>query len=113
MFNDFPRTEEDIQDKAAYIMQSDHLMAYLTVRETLMYIARLRLSDSMSYEQKKDRVEQLIAELGLRHVANSQVGGTIGLRGISGGERRRVTIGVQLLTSPAILLCDEPTSGQR
>jgi ABC-type multidrug transport system ATPase subunit len=109
--NGYPRTEEDMRTRAAYLMQSDHLMAFLTVRESLMYIARLRLPSSMTTQKKKARVDAIIAELGLRHVADSQVGGTIDLRGISGGERRRVSIGVQLLTNPTVLLCDEPTSG--
>ncbi len=92
-------------------MQSDHLMPYLSVRETLLYVARLRLPSLLSTEQKQERVDAIVAELGLRHVVNSQVGGSYDLRGISVGERRRVSIGVQLLTNPSVLLCDEPTSG--
>ena len=109
--NGHVRTETDMRTRGAYLMQSDHLMPYLSVRETLLYVARLRLPSSLSTERKQERVDAIIAELGLRHVANSQVGGSYDLRGISGGERRRVSIGVQLLTNPSVLLCDEPTSG--
>ncbi len=57
------------------------------------------------------RVEGVLEELGLQHVAGSQVGGSSGIRGISGGERRRVTIGMELVIDPSILILDEPTSG--
>lgn len=57
------------------------------------------------------RVEGVLYELGLEHVAGSQVGGSSGIRGISGGERRRVTIGMELVIDPSILVLDEPTSG--
>ena len=53
----------------------------------------------------------MLEELGLAHVAGSQVGGSSGIRGVSGGERRRVTIGLELVIDPAILVLDEPTSG--
>ena len=56
-------------------------------------------------------MEGVLEELGLQHVAGSQVGGTSGIRGISGGERRRVTIGMELVIDPSILILDEPTSG--
>ena len=57
------------------------------------------------------RVDGVLYELGLEHVAGSQVGGSSGIRGISGGERRRVTIGMELVIDPSILVLDEPTSG--
>ena len=53
----------------------------------------------------------MLSELGLRHVSNSKVGGSE-VRGCSGGERRRVSIGVQMLMDPHILFLDEPTSGR-
>ena len=57
------------------------------------------------------RVEGVLEELGLQHVAGSQVGGSSGIRGVSGGERRRVTIGMELVIDPSIIILDEPTSG--
>jgi hypothetical protein len=56
-------------------------------------------------------VSRVLAELGLVAVAGSQVGGSSGIRGVSGGERRRVTIGMELVIDPSILVLDEPTSG--
>ncbi len=53
----------------------------------------------------------MLGELGLGSVAGAQVGGSSGIRGVSGGERRRVTIGMELVIDPAILILDEPTSG--
>ncbi|KNC99970.1 uncharacterized protein SPPG_05345 [Spizellomyces punctatus DAOM BR117] len=93
-----------------YVDQDDCLMETLTVRETLMFSANLRLPESMTRQAKRDRVEEVISLLGLSHVADSKVGGQT-RRGISGGERRRVSIGVELVTSPAVLFLDEPTSG--
>jgi ABC-type multidrug transport system ATPase subunit len=57
------------------------------------------------------RVGGTLHELGLQHVAGSQVGGSSGIRGVSGGERRRVTIGMELVIDPSIVVLDEPTSG--
>ncbi|KAI8843075.1 hypothetical protein BC829DRAFT_446307 [Chytridium lagenaria] len=81
-----------------YVDQDDLLMPTLTVRETLMFSATLRLPESVSHDEKRERL------CGIGNVGK-------GCRGISGGERRRVSIGVELVTSPAVILLDEPTSG--
>ncbi|KAJ3100751.1 hypothetical protein HDU97_001978, partial [Phlyctochytrium planicorne] len=99
-----------------YVDQEDLLMPTLTVRETLMFSATLRLPESIPRKEKQERVDAVIKTLGLSHVADSKVGSGSGAdrgggRGISGGERRRVSIGVELVTSPSILMLDEPTSG--
>ncbi|KAI8599654.1 P-loop containing nucleoside triphosphate hydrolase protein [Dissophora ornata] len=101
-----------------YLQQSDFLMPFLTVRETLNYAAHLRLPRTMSSQKKRELVELVLLELGLKECADTRVGdpgggesGSGGIRGISGGERRRVSAGVQLLTNPKMLLCDEVTSG--
>lgn len=94
----------------AYVMQDDALQGVLTVRENLMYSALLRLPESMSRSEKSARVEEVIDELGLRKVANTKIGNVF-FRGVSGGERRRCSIGMELVTRPQILLLDEPTSG--
>lgn len=104
------RTLDLVKEYGGYVMQEDRLFPSLTVRETLTFVARLKMPARFSLEEKTERVEQVIAELGLIHVADSPIGGSM-LRGISGGERRRVSIGAQLLLDPSILFLDEPTSG--
>ncbi|KAM8947213.1 ATP-binding cassette sub-family G member 8 [Pelodytes ibericus] len=94
----------------AHVRQDDQLLPHLTVKETLSFIAKLRLPKSYSEQQRNKRVEDVIAELRLRQCANTKVGNEY-TRGVSGGERRRVSIGVQLLWNPGILILDEPTSG--
>mmetsp|Transcript_7675 Transcript_7675/g.11613 ORF Transcript_7675/g.11613 Transcript_7675/m.11613 type:complete len:668 (-) Transcript_7675:475-2478(-) len=94
----------------AYVMQDDALNGVLTVRENLYYSAMLRLPNTMSRAEKLQRVEETIEELGLSHCANTKVGNVF-FRGISGGERRRTSIGMELITRPSVLLLDEPTSG--
>uniref|UniRef100_M4BQM0 ABC transporter domain-containing protein n=1 Tax=Hyaloperonospora arabidopsidis (strain Emoy2) TaxID=559515 RepID=M4BQM0_HYAAE len=99
---------------AAYVQQDDSLYSTLTVRECISYSSQLRLSAMLLEEVKNARVDRVIAELNLGHVAHSRigsVGGSSGRRGVSGGERRRVSIGMELVTSPQILILDEPTSG--
>ncbi|EEY63309.1 ATP-binding Cassette (ABC) Superfamily [Phytophthora infestans T30-4] len=95
---------------AAYVQQDDTLFSTLTVRECIAYSAQLRLPMSMTDSTKTAMVNRVITELNLTHVANSRIG-SVSDRGISGGERRRVSIGMELVTSPQILILDEPTSG--
>ncbi|KAJ0084410.1 hypothetical protein Patl1_29382 [Pistacia atlantica] len=92
-----------------FVAQEDDLLPLLTVKETLMFSAKFRLKE-MSSREKEERVESLLHELGLSHVADSFVGDEEN-RGISGGERKRVSIGVDMMHNPSILLLDEPTSG--
>eukprot|EP00027_Filamoeba_sp_ATCC50430_P004270 CAMPEP_0168546348 /NCGR_PEP_ID=MMETSP0413-20121227/3452_1 /TAXON_ID=136452 /ORGANISM="Filamoeba nolandi, Strain NC-AS-23-1" /LENGTH=618 /DNA_ID=CAMNT_0008576523 /DNA_START=103 /DNA_END=1959 /DNA_ORIENTATION=- len=94
----------------AYVTQDDYLLPNLTVRETLTFAAQLKLPSTMSSQQKKQRVETIITELRLTACAETIIGNQF-VRGISGGEKRRVSIGVQLLTNPSVLYLDEPTSG--
>uniref|UniRef100_H3B4U4 ATP-binding cassette sub-family G member 8 n=1 Tax=Latimeria chalumnae TaxID=7897 RepID=H3B4U4_LATCH len=94
----------------AHVRQDDRLLPNLTVRETLSVVARLRLPKHFTDLQRDKRVDDVIAELRLRQCADTRVGNEY-IRGVSGGERRRVSIGVQLLWNPGILILDEPTSG--
>jgi ABC-type multidrug transport system ATPase subunit len=93
-----------------FVDQDDSLMGTLTVRETLTYAALMRLPRSMPLKLKKKRVEDVMNELGITRIADSLIG-IPGQRGISGGEKRRVSIGKELVTSPSLLFLDEPTSG--
>ena len=95
----------------AYVPQFDFLLPTLTVAETLRYSAQLRLPAATPAADLNARVASTLDELGLSHVASSQVGGSSGIRGVSGGERRRVTIGMELVIDPSIVVLDEPTSG--
>ncbi|KAL6615870.1 hypothetical protein ACP70R_038140 [Stipagrostis hirtigluma subsp. patula] len=99
-----------IKRSSAYVMQDDRLFPMLTVYETLMFAADFRLGSSVSASDKKLRVENLIEQLGLTSSRNTYIGDE-GTRGVSGGERRRVSIGVDIIHGPALLFLDEPTSG--
>ncbi|KAG5975653.1 hypothetical protein E4U55_007602 [Claviceps digitariae] len=94
----------------SYVMQQDVLLSTLTVRETLHYSAALRLPSSTSQETRNQVVEEVILELGLKECADTRIGDNQH-RGCSGGEKRRVSIGVQLLANPSVLFLDEPTTG--
>ncbi|WJX53730.1 ATP-binding cassette sub- G member 5 [Trifolium repens] len=84
------------------------LLEILAVEETMMFSAKLRLK--LPQQQLCSRVKSLIQELGLDHVAGTRIGDDR-VRGISGGERRRVSIGVEVIHDPKVLILDEPTSG--
>ncbi|KAK0187746.1 P-loop containing nucleoside triphosphate hydrolase protein [Armillaria mellea] len=94
-----------------YVTQTDILLPALTVRETLMYAADLRLPASITRVKRGQLVEEIILELGLKECANTLVGDGFRRKGCSGGERRRVSLGVQLLGNPSVLFLDEPTTG--
>ncbi|THG12206.1 ABC transporter G family member 6-like [Camellia sinensis] len=95
---------------SAYVMQDDLLFPMLTVEETLVFAAEFRLPRTLSKSKKKMRVQALIDQLGLRNAAKTVIGDE-GHRGVSGGERRRVSIGIDIIHDPIILFLDEPTSG--
>lgn len=92
-----------------YVRQDDALRAELTVREVLTFAAALRLP-CMARRERAARVEQVLRRLGLEAVADSQLGGEK-RRGVSGGERRRAAVGVELVAARSVLVLDEPTSG--
>ena len=93
-----------------YVVQDDICSGTLTVRENLSFSAHLRLPKDISVEEKNDRVSHVIAELGLEHCSDTRVG-TEAARGVSGGEKKRTCIGMELVLSPKILFLDEPTTG--
>jgi len=101
-----------LSSRISYVMQDDRLLPHLTCYETLYYAGMLRLPRALTKVQKEEKIQQVILELGLRDCAHTRVGSSnsSGER-LSGGERRRLSIAVQLLTHPSILFLDEPTSG--
>lgn len=108
-FNDTIAVNKEVFSRyGSYVQQDDVLFSHFTVREALTFAARLKLKTD---EDAQDRlVEQLIFELGLTLQANSQIGDSR-RKVLSGGERKRCSIGVELVSEPSIILLDEPTSG--
>lgn len=94
----------------AYVTQEDILLGTLTVKETITYSAKLRLPGDLPKYQLNDIVEGTIIEMGLQDCADKLIGNWH-LRGISGGEKKRLSIALEILTKPTLLFLDEPTSG--
>ncbi|KJE96294.1 ATP-binding cassette transporter sub-family G member 2c [Capsaspora owczarzaki ATCC 30864] len=109
LYNNKPMTKE-LHRIIGYVEQTDTLLGALTVRELLMYTARLRLPSSTTHEQRTDRVDYVINVLGLQRCADSVIGSAT-IRGISGGQAKRVNIGIELITDCRVLFLDEPTTG--
>lgn len=95
---------------STYVMQDDALMGVLTVRENIQFAADLCFPSIYTPLEKYARVQNIITEFGLERVADNKIG-TVFVRGISGGEKRRCAIASQLLTLPKVIFLDEPTSG--
>ncbi|KAK1429505.1 hypothetical protein QVD17_11714 [Tagetes erecta] len=94
----------------AYVTQEDVLLGTLTVRETITYSAHLRLPSTLTKEEIEDTIEGTIMEMGLEDCADRMIGNWH-LRGISGGEKKRLSIALEILVRPRLLFLDEPTSG--
>lgn len=99
-----------LKSMSAYVMQDDLLHAELTVFEALTYAAKLRLPKGFTKEQRADRVEEVLGLMGISYCKEVIIGDTR-RKGISGGERKRVCVAIELLTSPKLVFLDEPTSG--
>lgn len=102
--------DSQIRSLFAFVAQEDSLHAPSTPRQALWFSARLRLPKSTTNQQVRDLVDASIADLGLTACADTIIGGGL-QKGISGGEKRRVSIGVELVSNPHIIFLDEPTSG--
>lgn len=96
--------------RTGFVTQDDVLYPHLTVRETLIFCSLLRLPKSLSKKEKTTVAESVISELGLTKCENTIIGNSF-VRGVSGGERKRVSIAHEMLINPSLLILDEPTSG--
>jgi ABC-type multidrug transport system ATPase subunit len=104
--------DSDYKNVIGFVDQEDTMLPTLTVHETILTSALLRLPRNMSRSAKEQRVYEVEKQLGILHIKDSLIGSEEGKgRGISGGEKRRVGIACELVTSPSILFLDEPTSG--
>uniref|UniRef100_A0A0L8HMM2 ABC transporter domain-containing protein n=2 Tax=Octopus bimaculoides TaxID=37653 RepID=A0A0L8HMM2_OCTBM len=97
-------------DISAYVEQEDAFIPSLTVIEQLMFRALLRMDKSYDKEQRIQRVKDVIRELSLTKCANTMIGDER-IKGISGGEKKRVAFASEILTDPPLIFLDEPTSG--
>uniref|UniRef100_A0A7S2TIU1 ABC transporter domain-containing protein n=1 Tax=Lotharella oceanica TaxID=641309 RepID=A0A7S2TIU1_9EUKA len=94
----------------AYVLQDEVFFGVMTVQQVMYFTAMIRLPDTMSEKEKMERADAVMELLEIKKCAHSIVG-TPFQRGISGGERKRLNVGVQLITWPSLILLDEPTSG--
>ncbi|KAF0692215.1 Aste57867_16686 [Aphanomyces stellatus] len=101
---------KQLNKRACYVMQDDVFYHTLTVEEHLQFQAQLRMGNSCTVEQRNERVQFVIDELGLRKCKDTRIGNQR-VRGISGGERKRLSFATEILTNPSLLFVDEPTSG--
>jgi ABC-type lipoprotein export system ATPase subunit len=108
LVNGLPRNPQFMKRVSGYVLQSDVLFSQLTVRETLLYTIKLRCSH-LTQSERTQRIDQTMTDLELSHVADTKVGGD-GEGGLSGGQKRRLSIAIELVTSPGILMLDEPTT---
>ncbi|KAL3751270.1 hypothetical protein ACJRO7_012139 [Eucalyptus globulus] len=107
-FNGQPRANKPY--KFAYIRQDDLFFSQLTVRETLSLAAELQLSEDYSVDEREKYVNNLLFKLGLVSCAETRVGDAK-VRGISGGEKKRLSLACELIASPSVIFADEPTTG--
>lgn len=110
LVNGTPTNLTTFRKLSSYVEQEDALVGSLTVRETLYFAAKLALPSSVTKTERKTRIEGLLSSFGLQNQADTLIGTPI-RKGISGGQKRRVSVASQLITSPKILFLDEPTSG--
>jgi ABC-type lipoprotein export system ATPase subunit len=95
---------EEFKDSVGFVPQDDIVYAELTVRENLIFSGKFRLPKGTSDAEIEELADETLASLGLSRVADSPVG-DIRRRGVSGGERKRVSIGLELMALPSICKC--------
>mmetsp|Transcript_1138 Transcript_1138/g.2311 ORF Transcript_1138/g.2311 Transcript_1138/m.2311 type:complete len:674 (+) Transcript_1138:104-2125(+) len=103
-----PLTPEVFRKYCAYVPQNDSGWPFLTCRESMQFAADFFISGSAAV--KKERVDQLVKSMGLESCQNTKVGNEF-LKGLSGGQRRRLSLGIAFLKEPLVIFLDEVTSG--
>ncbi|XP_046994426.1 protein white-like [Schistocerca americana] len=106
-----PATPLAVRALSAYVRQRDLFVGALTVREHLVFHAMLRMDEEIPYEQRMRRVTEVISEFSLSACQDVIIGIPGRIKGISGGERKRLAFASEVLTDPPLMFCDEPTSG--
>jgi len=107
LVNGSERDTIDYNKYVAYVQQDDVLFQTMTVKECVEFAARMKLPPSTDHEAK---VEELLLNLKLEKAANTKIGGPM-VKGVSGGERKRTSIAVELISDPNLIFLDEPTTG--
>lgn len=102
---DLYRNYDALRNDIGYVPQKDIIHMELTVYQALDYAAQLRMPSDTTKEERHQRIMEVLADLDLTHRKDVQISG------LSGGQQKRVSIGVELLTSPGLFFLDEPTSG--
>jgi len=115
LVNGAPQDKKRFTRQTAYIPQEDNFLPTMSVAETCTYYASLVLPSSVSKAGRAERISQVLAALGLSQTTHTLVGGYLPgglpLRGLSGGERKRLSIATGIMSTPSIVFLDEPTSG--
>ncbi|KAA0198904.1 hypothetical protein HAZT_HAZT004839 [Hyalella azteca] len=100
-----------LTSQSAYVQQDDLFVGTLTVKEQLIFQARLRMDRNIPHEKRMERVREVMQELSLTKCQNTLIGIPGRIKGISGGETKRLAFACEVLTNPSLMLCDEPTTG--
>ena len=102
---------KSVKNFIGYVPQDDIIHPELTVYEALFYSSKLRLSSDLSDKEINTRIDDVLKELGIYNTKDVLIGSPNTKKGISGGQRKRVNIAMELLSNPEIIFLDEPTSG--
>ncbi|KAG2497031.1 hypothetical protein HYH03_005034 [Edaphochlamys debaryana] len=112
LLNGAPCSAGAVRELSAYVQQQDVLLPSATVREVVLASAQLRLPYAIPLETKRKLVEEALRDLDLLACADTLIGDELrGLKGVSGGERRRTSVAAELVKDPRLLFLDEPSSG--